>query len=39
MTDDLIFLKTAGWLALVFVVFMAWKRRKKLVRDWPQGDY
>lgn len=40
MTDDLMFLKAAGWLALAFVAFMAWRRRKKAAPDWPPGgDY
>jgi len=39
MTDDLIFLKAAGWMTLAFVVFMAWRGRKKPSPDWPPGDY
>lgn len=37
MTDDLIFLKAAGWMTLAFVVLMAWRDRKKPSRDWPPG--
>ncbi len=39
MTDDLIFLKAAGWMTLTFMVFMAWRCRKKAPRDWPSGEY
>ena len=39
MTDDLIFLKMAGWMTLAFVVWMAWRARKQKPKDWPPGEY
>jgi hypothetical protein len=40
MMDDLVFLKAAGCLAVAFVLFMAWRGRKKASLDWPPGgDY
>lgn len=39
MSDDLIFLKAAGWMALVFVVWMAWRARRRKPSGWPPGEY
>ncbi len=37
MTDDLIFLKAAACLTLAFLVFMAWRARRKEPEAWPPG--
>ncbi|MDE1532305.1 MULTISPECIES: hypothetical protein [Pseudomonas] len=37
MTDDLIFLNAAAYLTLAFLVFMAWRARRKEPEAWPPG--
>jgi len=39
MTDDMIFLKAAGWMVFAFVMFMICCSGKKSPPDWPPGEY
>jgi|SynMetStandDraft_2_1070026.scaffolds.fasta_scaffold31529_1 cytochrome c oxidase assembly factor CtaG len=38
MTDDLIFIKAAAIMTVVFVLWMVWRSRPRKLKDWPPRD-
>ena len=39
MNDELIILKAAACMTLVFMMWMAWRSRQQKPKDWPPGEY